>query len=99
MDDVFDKIESLAPPPELLAGNQRPAKRKRFTADFVKLPMVWVKRLEAAKLTTTYRLAIFLQYRNWRRPGEPITVSNVAVNEWGVERRSKYLALTRIGKA
>jgi DNA polymerase-1 len=71
-------------------------KRKRFVADFVKLPMVWVKGLENAKLAATWRLAVFLLYRTWRQPGERITVSNVAVAAWGITRRRKCGALQEL---
>jgi hypothetical protein len=54
-------------------------KPKRPTA-FVTLSMVWIKRLAAIKHVATYQL-------NWKQPGAPITVSNVALRDWGITCR------------
>lgn len=38
--------------------------------------------------------------RAWRmKPGEPVTVSNVAVTRWGADRRTKYRALAKLEAA
>ncbi|MGB8842593.1 MAG: hypothetical protein WCC64_16150 [Aliidongia sp.] len=92
--DSFN-LDDLSMPawPQLRETESDSQPRKRREKGFVKLPLVWAGKLKGAKLIATYRLAIFLLHQNWRRRDEPITVSNVAVKEWGIQRRSKYLAL------
>jgi hypothetical protein len=75
--DQFD-LGSLAVPREVVEGRLRPAeelenkkpRRLRSEAAFIKIPLAWVKRLMVPKLAATYTMAVFLQYRNWKRPGE-----------------------------
>ena len=103
--DPFD-LDGLAVPRELVeaqlkpAAKQKPAKRsKRAETGFVKLPLAWIRRLQLPKNRGTYPLAEFLHYQNWRRPGEPITVSNVALEGFGLSmsRWQKYRALEELG--
>ena len=46
---------------------------------FAKFPLSWARRIGVPKHAATYPLAVFLVYQNWRHRGEPITVSNLAV--------------------
>jgi hypothetical protein len=79
--DTFDDLAIPVTKLDVMAMLGRSKKKERTT--FVALPMTRVKRLENAKLAVTYRLAIFLHYRNWKQPGEPVTVSNVALRGFG----------------
>jgi hypothetical protein len=58
--------------------------------------MVWVQQLQKASCTSTYRLALYLLFYHWKNGGSAITVSNVAVAEYGISRRQKWRALTEL---
>jgi hypothetical protein len=57
--------------------NQLPRPRKK-SAPFVKVPLTWVEELAKAKLAATHVVAYYVLYEWWRKPGEPVTASNVA---------------------
>ena len=75
---------------------RREAKRRR---QFVKVPLDWVDRLEAAKRISTYRVALYLLRQHFRTAGRPITLSNVAMRGTGVSAWEKWRALAELEDA
>jgi hypothetical protein len=63
---------------------------------FAKFPLSWARRIGVPKHAATYPLAVFLVYQNWRHRGEPITVSNLAVEKFGINRKQKPDALREL---
>jgi hypothetical protein len=92
-DDKFN-MDYLSIPVEKLDTGNRPKKVKPEA--FIKMPRAWITRLQEAKRASSHRLAYFLQYHNWKRPGEPIVVSNVKVADWGLDRHEKRKAILEL---
>jgi hypothetical protein len=70
--------------------------KTKIPANFVKMPQAWIKRLEEVTGASVYRLALYLQYRNWKYPGTDIVLSNVALGAWGISRSQKSAALGKL---
>ena len=84
---------------EQAAGNSAVSTRRKWERhkdQFVKVPMAWVRQLQKASGTSTYRLALYLLFCHWKNGGRANTVSNVAVAEYGISRRQKWRALTEL---
>jgi hypothetical protein len=71
-------------------------RRERCKDQFVIVPMAWVRQLQKASGTSTYRLALYLLFCHWKNGGSAITGSNLAVAEAGISRRQKWRALTEL---
>jgi hypothetical protein len=87
----FKDIKATKLDMEKLLG--RPPKKKRRG---VFLPQNWIEKLQGAKHVAVWPLACFLQHKNWMRPGEAITVSNVTLDSLGVSRGQKCRALQEL---
>jgi hypothetical protein len=90
--DPFD-LEQLRVDPERVTQRAKP---KNWRRQFVRVPWVWVERLQMAKRVSTYRLALVLVYEHWRTGGRPIALSNVFAFAEGLSRRSKWRAITEL---
>ena len=73
-----------------------PRSKARIKGAFAQFPLSWEHRIGVPKHAATYPLAVFLIYEGWRHPGEPITVSNQAVEKFGVNRKQKPDALQEL---
>jgi hypothetical protein len=69
-------------------------KTQKRQQQFVKVPCVWMERLEGARYVATYRVAWHVLFRNWQSNGKPFTLSNGAVK--GVSRWQKWRALQEL---
>jgi hypothetical protein len=93
MSDVFDDLTALQVDP----ADTRPHHRsKGWQRKFIMVPWLWVERLQSAKRTSTYRLALVLIYESWRAGGRPVALSNVFARTGGVSPRSKWNALAEL---
>jgi hypothetical protein len=72
---------------------RREARRRR---QFVKFPLDWADRLKAVKRISSYRVALYLLYQDFRTSGKPVTLSNVALRGAGVSARQKWPALAEL---
>jgi hypothetical protein len=70
-------------------------RRQKRTEPFIQIPVSLMERLSGCS-GATYAIAIYLCYQNWKNPGEPITLSNVALEAWGVSRQEKRTALIKL---
>jgi hypothetical protein len=76
---------------------RRPGAQVRGKEPFVKFPLAWRTRLEKAHHVATMWLALFILYKSWKHPGEPIVVSNIAVKDWGgLSREAKRIGLREL---
>jgi hypothetical protein len=73
----------------------KPAKKK-WRRQFVKVPWVWVDRLQTTARGSTYRLALILLYEHWRTGGRTIAVPNTFARKEGLSARSKWNALKEL---
>jgi hypothetical protein len=71
------------------------AKRRR-RQKFIMVPWSWFERLKPSRRGSTYRLAMLLQHLHWRNGRQPIKLSNVALAEVGIDRRSKWNAIREL---
>jgi hypothetical protein len=69
---------------------------KLLNDPFIKFPREWERRLQRAKHVSTYRLALYVLYRNWRYPAFDIVASNVGLEPWGISRWEKSVALKEL---
>jgi len=90
--DPFD-LERLRIDPEQAIRLTKPKKWRRH---FVRVPWVWVERLQKAKRISTYRLALLLVYEHWRTGARPIVLSNVLTDAEGLSNRSKSRAIVEL---
>jgi hypothetical protein len=75
---------------------QAQKQRKAWRREYVRVPWKWVERLQTTRRVNTYRLALLLLYEHWRTGGQPIALSNVGLVAEGINRRSKWNALTEL---
>jgi hypothetical protein len=77
-----------------------PRKRKRkaeWERRYVRVPWVWVERLQKAKRASTWRMATLLLYERWRNGGQPIVLSNILAQQHaGLSRFAKHRALANL---
>jgi hypothetical protein len=95
-DDTFD-LTKLALPQEIVRERRAvvPGKIQKRRAHFVKVPWVWIERLDGAT-GQTYRLALCLLYLHWKSGSEPIKLSNGMLKIDGISRASKWRGLTEL---
>jgi hypothetical protein len=67
-------------------------RRHGFTA----FPNTWEYKLRGTTSRAIYAVAIYILRRDWETNGEPVKVTNVAMNERGIDRRRKWEALTEL---
>ncbi len=93
----FD-IGNLRLAPEMLtAAEPRVAKPRRTKKQgFTMFPHAWLERLKGARLIASYRVSAYVLHRDWKDPGRPVTLSNVASAEIGVSRWMKWRALDEL---
>jgi hypothetical protein len=91
---VADNLENLGAPVEQLAS--APMKIRPARGHFVIVPLSWIERLANTRSATTYRLALFLLYLNWKEKGKPIKLANGKLRMGGVSRQSKWRALREL---
>jgi hypothetical protein len=75
---------------------EAPTPRARWRREFVRVPWEWAERLQAAKRTSSWRLAVLLLYENWRTGGHEIALSNVLARDIGLSCRSKSRGLNEL---
>src|SRR5262245_16582072 len=96
----FDISEFFATP-ESLAPRRKPSKTER-QREFVKLPWVWVARLQSAKRVSTWRLAVLLLYRHWwlyerlHLESGDVPLSNILARDVGLDPRAKSRGLQEL---
>jgi hypothetical protein len=95
-DDPFD-LKKLVLPPEIVRERRgiEPKKIQKRRAHFVKVPWVWVERLDGAN-GQTYRLALCLLYLHWKSGSEPIKLPNGMLKIDGISRASKWRGLAEL---
>jgi hypothetical protein len=87
------ELEQLRIDPERVT---KPVKPKKWRRHFVRVPWVWVERLQTARRVSTYRLALLLVYEHWRTGARPVVLSNVFTHAEGLSRRSKWRAIAEL---
>ena len=76
-----------------------PYAKIRQRRGFVKVPWAWVNKLKT-KRVVTYRVALHLLYASWKAGGgQPIALSNLAVNDLSISRQSKWNAILELERA
>jgi hypothetical protein len=96
-DDAFD-VEKLRLRPEDakdFTGKVTPRPARRRT-DFTIIPRAWSDRLDAARHTSTFKIALRLLHQHWKNGGQPIKLTNVALTNAGVSRRQKWRGLPEL---
>ena len=97
-EDGVDWVERLRLDP-IDRAETKPAapKRAKLKDGFVRLPMAWATRLGKARHVATWKLAACVLFLDWKGGGEPVTLSNVVLNEWGLPQgRTKRKALAEL---
>lgn len=97
----FDDLEKLRIHPEYIptrmvetdAIRRRRAKQRRA---FVMRPLEWSHRLARATCGATNAVADCVLYLSWKSKGEPVTLSNVALENWRVSPREKSRAIAEL---
>ena len=72
-----------------------PRKIQKRRRQFVKVPWVWIERLQGAG-GQTYRVALCLLYLHWKGRGGPVRLANGMLGLDGVSRQSKWKALANL---
>jgi hypothetical protein len=73
-----------------------PRKIQKRREHFVKVPWVWIERLEKVRQIATYRVALQVLYQHWKGRGEPFTLSNGMLRMSGVSRWQKWRGLREL---
>jgi hypothetical protein len=94
--DPFDLGNLQLPDEVRVLGSMAAAKIERRRQHFVRVPNSWVEELRRARHISTYRVALHLLYRHWKKAGEVAPLSNVALAEVGVTRWEKWRALEEL---
>jgi hypothetical protein len=63
---------------------------------WVRVPWLWIERLEGVRSGHTYRLALVLLYLHWKGNGEPIKLPNGMLSLDGISRQVKWCCLARL---
>ena len=97
----FDNLDELCLRAEDIPSRQveTPALRRRQArrqTEFITVPLSWALALAKTKRRATSMLALYVLHRAWRYKGEPVTLSNTALEEWGVSRNEKRHALAEL---
>jgi hypothetical protein len=96
-EDPYTDLKQYAlRPGEIIGRRIEPEKVRKRREQFVRVPWTWIEQLAKARYIATYRLALHLLYRHWKSGGQPFTLSNGAVAEEGVTRRTKWRALCEL---
>jgi hypothetical protein len=84
--------------PASSAGVLGKLRRRRRRDQFVKVPMEWMHRLESARLTATYRVALHLLHEGFKAHGHGnrIRLANGAMALKGVTRWQKWRAIDEL---
>jgi hypothetical protein len=96
-DDPYD-LKKLRVDPvdgELVRLAKVPAKIQRRRRQFVKVPWLWVEKLNGAS-GQTHQVALHLLFLHWKNSGEPIKLGNAALVVAGVPSQSKRRALREL---
>jgi hypothetical protein len=97
----FDDLEQLRARPEDIPETrvETPATRRRQERRrqaFVMVPLAWLDQLSKSSRRATVFVALHLLCLDWKSKGAPVTLSNLAVAEWGISRREKWRALQEL---
>jgi hypothetical protein len=77
-----------------------PARAKKKREAFVKVPMWWAEQVcKSAGSPQQVFVALWLLYRSWKTGSKTVSVPNVELRKLGVDRRTKYRALTAFERA
>jgi hypothetical protein len=66
--------------------------KTKSAAPFVKVPLTWVEKLREAKRAATHVVAYHVLYEWWKKPGEPVTASNVAFPSLSRQQKARAVA-------
>ena len=91
--DPFDLANLELSDEVRVLGSVAAVRRRRH---FIKVPNSWMEELQKARHIGTYRVALHLLYRHWKKAGEVAPLSNVALAEVGVTRWEKWRALEEL---
>ena len=96
MADEFD-IDNLRLPDDIVLPHRavEPRKLAKRRTHFVQLPWVWVEALSGAS-GQTWQLAMHILYLNWKGKGAPIKLANGMLEIDGINRQSKWRALSEL---
>jgi hypothetical protein len=92
--DPFD-LKGLVLPRERLAVVPRKTQKRR--QHFVKVPWIWIERLNKSP-GNTYRVALYVLYEHWKHSGKAFLLPNGMLAADGVTRFSKWRALGELEK-
>jgi hypothetical protein len=87
---VVTRVKELDTPEYLAIKARLKARRQQ---QFVKVPLIWIDRLQTTRRVATWVVAVRLLREHWRNNGHQIRLGNVALKEAGVNRASKWRAL------
>lgn len=93
--DPFD-LDVLRVDPTDAQFRPKLAKPKKWQRRFIRFPWVWAERMRSTQRRSTFRLALVLLYEHWRTGGQAIVLSNAALEQEGLTRRSKWNALREL---
>jgi hypothetical protein len=95
---MTDDPLSFAVPDDRIRERQAvvPRKLQKRRGQFVKVPWVWIERLEKVRYIATYRVALHVLYQHWKGSGEPFTLANGMLRMSGVSRWQKWRALREL---
>jgi hypothetical protein len=70
---------------QVIGSPPRPRKQGRFIA----VPLYWAEKLNEAKYAASFKIALYLLGKEWHAPGQPIRLSNLAIERLGLSRGQK----------
>jgi hypothetical protein len=94
--DPFDVKTLRIDPTGPAFARSAAAPRKKWKRQFIIFSWAWLARLKTTKSGAACRLALFLTYEHWRTGGRTIRLTNAALVEVGVSRRTKGPALAEL---
>jgi hypothetical protein len=94
-DDPYADLKRHRWPPDASLPPYRPKPRPpKQQQHFVRVPIVWVDRLERTRVAASYRVALHLLYRSWKMGSRCIDLPNGRLT--GVSRWQKWRALSEL---
>jgi hypothetical protein len=72
--------------------------RRAIQDSFARVPLVWAADVAKATNTPGYLVLTLLVYLAWKAKSSTLVLSNDCLRQFGVDRKAKYRALTRLEK-